>query len=312
VNKKLIFAVFGNPILHSKSPQIFNNVFVEENVNAFYTRIWTDNGHDIVDTMQKLALAGANITSPFKESVLNCLDSVGGDASMIGSVNTIVIQGTKAIGYNTDSYGVVRAVEEAGFTITNRKCLVLGAGGAGKAAAWGLQNAGGTVYIANRNALKAERYASKIGCIAISLEKAEEIIDQFDLLISTILPEVNPFTFNKLPAKLTVLDANYKKSKVEELAKKSGCKIISGERWLLFQAELAYDFLLGYPPNLKLLEDGFQQRLRADKLTITTTHFTENLNIGIAKPDLIIPTGDKTDADIQQIIHEESIKAFGS
>ncbi|HUX54423.1 MAG TPA: hypothetical protein VMV56_08430 [Williamwhitmania sp.] len=311
MSKKLIFAVFGNPVLHSKSPQMFNHVFAKEKVDAFYTRVWLDDGHDVVDTMRQLGLSGANITSPFKEVVLNCLDSVGEEAASIGSVNTIVIQGIKAIGYNTDCYGVVRAVEEAGFTIANRKCLVLGAGGAGKAAAWGLQKAGGKVYIANHTALKAERFASKIGCSAISMAKAEEMIGQFDLLVSTLLPDVNPFSLKSLPTTLTVLDANYKASKVAEMATTSGCKVILGERWLVHQAELAYNFFLGDPPPLSMLEAGFREELNADRIVISTPDFSEILNIGALKPDLIIPVGDKTDLDIQQIIHEESNKAFG-
>lgn len=311
MSKKLIFAVFGNPVLHSKSPQMFNNAFAHEKIDAFYTRVLVDDGHEVVDVIRHLGISGANVTSPFKEVMLTCLDSVGEEAAIIGSVNTIVVQGTKAIGYNTDSYGVVRAVEEANFSIPNSRCLVLGAGGAGKAAAWGLQKAGGKVYLANRSKLKAEKSAAKIGCSAISLTEAEKMIDQFDLLISALLPEANPFSLEKLPSRLTVLDANYKKSKVAELAAASGCKLISGERWLVHQAELAYNFFIGDPPSIALLEEGFQQTLNPDSIVVSTPDFSTNLNIGQIKPDLIIPVGDKTDLDIQEIIHEEKNKAFG-
>ena len=83
------FAVFGNPILHSKSPQLFNSVFSEFGMNAFYTRIRPQSASDIIDIIRTMPLAGANITAPFKEDMVKFVDVVSLDAEEIGALTPL-------------------------------------------------------------------------------------------------------------------------------------------------------------------------------------------------------------------------------
>ena len=101
---------FWKPILHSRSPQLFNAVFVHENINALYTRIQATNGKEVVDIIKKHKISGANITTPFKETVLEYVDSISDEARQIGGINVIINSNGALSGHNTDhrSYNVIR------------------------------------------------------------------------------------------------------------------------------------------------------------------------------------------------------------
>ena len=96
------YAVFGNPIAHSFSPQIYKKLFSNNNFPASYTRILTDTPQKIIHFINVFNLSGANITFPFKQSIIPLLDSIADDAKEIQSVNTIVNQNGKLLGFNTD------------------------------------------------------------------------------------------------------------------------------------------------------------------------------------------------------------------
>ncbi len=307
-----LLAVFGKPVLHSKSPQIFNTLFSKSNIDAFYTRFRVESGHEVVDAIRNFGIAGANITTPFKEAVLMCLNSVSNEVMTIGSINTIVFKDGKTIGYNTDYYGVTKAIEDSGVKIKGKSAVVLGAGGAGKAAAYGLAKEGASVTIVNRSLLKAEKAAKKLGCNFAPMEQLAMLLKTTDVLVSTILPEVNPLVGITLPSTLAVLDANYRTSAVAAQATAQGCTIIPGERWLLRQAELAYFHFFGDWPNIETME---QALLNAKPANPNLLHCVEPENksmITSEKSELVIPVDDKTEMELVDILDEERSKAFGN
>lgn len=311
-NKEQLFAVFGKPVLHSKSPQMFNALFAQANINGFYTRFRVESGPEVVDAIRNFGLNGANVTTPFKEELLMCLNSVSEEVMAIGSVNTIVYKGGKTIGYNTDYYGVIKAIEDAGISIKGKSAVVLGAGGAGKAAAYGLVSAGASVTIVNRTIRKAEKAAARLKCSIAAIEDLPTLLKSTEILVSTILPEANPLDGITLPKNLAVFDANYRTSAVAAQAKSQGCKIIPGERWLLRQAELAYFHFLGSWPDIAIMEKALADAKPAEPQKL---HFIEMENqnlIETRRPDLVIPADGKTEMELDDILNEERSKAFGS
>ena len=188
---KKLFAVFGNPVLHSKSPMLYNSLFSKIHIDAYYTRIRVDKCEEVVRAIRSLEIIGANITTPFKECLLPLLDSLSPEAEQIGAVNTIQNDNGFLKGFNTDYLGVSKSIEEAGISIFGKRCLVLGAGGASRAAVFGLMSSGGEVFITNRTHSKAEDISNQMGCNVIPLDEIKEIIPTIDIVVSTLLPDVS-------------------------------------------------------------------------------------------------------------------------
>lgn len=245
--KTAIFAVTGNPVLHSKSPAFFNAAFQELSIDAVYTRLAAWSARDIVEGIRAIGLAGVNITSPFKEEIIPFLDETDGDAQHIGAVNTVVAKDGKLTGCNTDHLGVCHAFLRNGISLFGKKAVVLGAGGAAKAAVFGLTQEGARVVICNRTLNKALQMALDFGCRAVPLGSLEDELRDADILVAC-LPYlegriVNP---SALTQRLTVLDANYgTESHLSQDARLRGCNVIDGREWLLFQGVESFIRLTG-------------------------------------------------------------------
>lgn len=305
-----LFAVFGNPILHSKSPQLFNTVFSEVGMDALYSRIRPQSAADIIEIIRAMPIAGANITAPYKKEVFDLVDVVSLDAEEIGAINTIVNSDGRLIGYNTDHYGVSQSLKEAGIDLLNSSCLVLGGGGAARSAVYGLMSKGAKVFICNRTISKAEEIANDFGCTLMNWKEFDSSIT-FDVVISTIVPEAIPCFMNTIRFN-HLFDASYKPSMVYQIAQMKGAKIISGERWLLHQAIEAFKLFIGDIPPLHIIETGLQKKLTKENLSVLNYPNSSVQEIIDKKADLIISTKGLNDAAVKEILDEETRKAFGS
>jgi shikimate dehydrogenase len=199
---------------------MFNAVFEKQagldgTVNR-YIRLAAATPEEAIYLFRQLKLKGMNVTAPFKDDIRPLLDMVDAAAERIGGVNTIVWENKGLMGYNTDFTGVVESLKQAGIPVEGKQYLVLGAGGAGRAAAYGLTREGAKVVILNRTYAKA-------------VEAANTLSANIDFI-----PE--PW----LPPGLVVFDANYKRSVLSQRAEKRGCTVIKGEQWLLNQAVPAF------------------------------------------------------------------------
>lgn len=307
---KKLFAVFGNPVLHSKSPQIFNPAFEEISINACYIRIRPQSAEDICRLMKAMPVSGASITSPFKEEIFNYLDNVSVDAKRIGAVNTVVNFNGKLNGYNTDHAGVTESLQEAGISLKNSKCLVLGGGGAARAAVYGLINRGAEVCICNRTLRKAKAIADDFGCEIIDWDNFNKDI-KFDVVISAVLPEAVPpflesFRFEYL------LDASYKKSRVSEVSKRMGVKIIPGERWLIQQAAEAFKLFLQVSPSIEAMERDLDKVKNKEDISILSYSLDSPVTIEGRNFDMLVSSRGLDALQEKTIIDEEISKAFGS
>jgi len=150
-----VYSVLGWPVAHSRSPAMHNAAFAALGVDATYVRfpVAPDALADALRGLRALGIAGANVTIPHKSAVLPLLDAVDDAARAIGAVNTIVRDADGRLrGTNTDAGGLVSALREAGARLDGANALVLGAGGAARAAVYGLAQAGASVSIAARRA----------------------------------------------------------------------------------------------------------------------------------------------------------------
>lgn len=280
---RTLFAVFGNPILHSKSPLIFNTVFQLLDINAHYTRVRIENVRELTTTIRNLNIYGSNITSPFKEEVIPHLDEVSEEAKAIGAVNLVINSNGKLKGYNTDYIGVVKAVEETGLQLKGRNALILGAGGAARAAAYALVSEGATLFISNRTKQKAEALAARFGGVAIPYKELKDVHREFAVTISALLPEVQFCWDCRCDL---FLDANYRSSKMARLARSKGLRVITGERWLIHQAMANFRLFYDHEPVMQHFEKGFAKELDPGKIKIGIVG-VDDMNSAVAY-DLIV------------------------
>ncbi len=165
-----IYGVFGKPVTGSKSPLMLNTAFREAEVDAVYLPLETDSPNDLFAAMHGLPLAGASVTMPLKEAILEHLDELDPLAKKIGAANTLVRRqdGTVA-GYNTDAAGILEPLSLQ-TELKDDAVLILGAGGAARAAIFALQGKVAHLAVVNRNHERAEQLAKAAGVQAIRLE----------------------------------------------------------------------------------------------------------------------------------------------
>src|SRR6185436_18645924 len=141
-----VYGVFGWPVAHSRSPAMHNAAFAALGLDAVYVPFAVPSNKlaRAIEAASALDVAGINVTLPHKSAIMPLLARVEPVAQAIGAVNTVVRDGARLIGTNTDAEGLARALREAGVELTAARVVVLGAGGAARAAVVGLGQAGAT------------------------------------------------------------------------------------------------------------------------------------------------------------------------
>ena len=142
------FTIYGNPVIHSKSPQMHNAGFRHIHIESNYNKTLIEEGKDLKTNFIQNNIKGANITVPHKEVAFKEADEVIGLAKKIGAVNTYINNDGKVTAYNTDAPGFMKAIEEFGKI---KHAIILGAGGTAKAIAVAFNEAGIKTTVLNRS-----------------------------------------------------------------------------------------------------------------------------------------------------------------
>ncbi len=258
-----VYGILGWPVAHSRSPAMQEAAFRALGIDAVYVPfpVRPERLADAVAGLRALGIAGANVTLPHKEAVIALLDEVEPDARAIGAVNTIVRSGDRLLGANTDAPGLVRALAEAGFEPKGTRAVVLGAGGAARAAVVGLARAGAAlVTVAARRLDRAEALAEELAPVsggtalaAADLARLGEAFAQADLVVQATSAtlegraEAEAFAaslpLDALPAQATVNDLVYepRETAVLRRARARGLCTVDGLGMLLHQGAIAFE-----------------------------------------------------------------------
>lgn len=177
-----IVGVIGEPVTHSRSPQMHNAAFAKAGLDFIYVpfHVPVDAVADAINGFKAVNVIGINVTLPHKQSVIPFLTSISREAELIGAVNTLTFADGKIHGENTDAPGFLRALEETGVPIPiGEDVVVLGAGGSSRAIVVALVLAGvRSVIIANRTVSKAitlaEELTKKIGLLTDEANSLQE------------------------------------------------------------------------------------------------------------------------------------------
>jgi 3-dehydroquinate dehydratase/shikimate dehydrogenase len=247
-----VFGVAGNPISHSLSPLLHNAAFRREIVNAILIPLKTKSVQDLLTLALELPLAGCAITMPLKTEVLPHLANMDPLTSRIGACNTLRMGADgKLYGFNTDVAGIVRPLERR-LRLKGARVVVLGVGGAARAAVFGLVDQGAEVLVVNRtheHAVTLARHAK-----AKSLKHELLAKQHFDVMINATpcgmagTKQALPIAENELNASL-VFDMVYNplETPLLKLAKSRGIPIISGMEMFVQQGARQFEIWTGKP-----------------------------------------------------------------
>ena len=269
------FAVIGDPIDHSLSPNIHSAAFRELNLDASYIgyRIPKGELEGGIEGLKKIKIDGFNITIPHKIEMIKYLDKIDESCSIIGAVNTVTNNQGVLKGYNTDMNGFLEPLKKRNITIQNSKVLLVGAGGAARAIVAGIaKEKARSIDITNRtieNANNLSEFAKKMGLSANA--KKIELVDtakkNYDIIINAtsigLEDEPSPISFEGINEKTTVYDIVYTPMNTDFIkkAKAKNATIIYGYEMLLGQAvrafEIWHEMKAPYNAMKKALLGGF-------------------------------------------------------
>jgi shikimate dehydrogenase len=271
--------LIGDPVERSPSPAMHNAAFKALGLNSIYIALPIPKPMlaKAVDGIRALSISGFNVTVPHKIAIVDMLDKLEESAKLVGAVNTVKNVGGKLVGFNTDGDGALRALEQTAGTLKGKKVVLLGAGGAARAIAFSLANAGAEISIANRTVSKARTLSKEIErklgvsvkSLGLSRPELTKAISGADVLINATTvgmhPKVNQtlVTADMMHRGLVVNDIVYKPPETRLLreAKLAGAKTVGGLGMLVHQGALSFEIWTGRRAPIKVMEDAVRREL---------------------------------------------------
>ena len=280
--KTKVCGIMANPVEHSYSPMMQNFFGERTGVNFAYVPLKVEPGmvEEAVKGAYAMNLAGMNVTVPYKQQVIPYLKEVDEGAAAIGAVNTLVRIPGGYRGYNTDAPGLYRAMEEAGIPVEGEDCILLGAGGAAKAAAWTLGSHGArAVYILNRSGERAEALAAEMNSRfggerfrALALADYRQIPDGSYLCVQSTSVGMAPDTegiliddeafYRKIHTGFDLVYTPFTTAFMRAV-ERAGGRAVNGLSMLIYQGVIAYEL---WNPGVKVdreTADAVRRRMRA-------------------------------------------------
>ena len=296
--KTKILAVIGDPIEHSMSPTMHNAAIKELEIDYVYIafHIKNENLKAACEGFKAMDIKGINVTIPHKVSIMEFLDEIDPIAQGIGAINTIKNDNGRLMARNTDGQGALMSLEDAGFNPKNKKCIILGAGGASRAVAFMIGTKAKEVILTDlypeaaeslKNNLIAffsqKNLEDKLGykpepiirTIPLKGDIPKKELADTELLVNATPVGMHPKTDRspldgmdiKLNSNLFVFDCVYNplETKLLKDAKNVGCKTLEGINMLVNQGAAAFEWWTGQKPNSNLMKEAAIKKLNIKK-----------------------------------------------
>jgi len=241
-----LYAVIGNPVGHSLSPLMHNSAFSAVGHNGIYVAINVTDIGGAIQGLRALGFKGVSVTIPHKISVMDHLDEIDDMALKIGAVNTIINQNGKLCGFNSDHLGVVQALTEV-TSLKGKSVAIIGAGGAARAAGFGIASKAAKVTIVNRGTERGQSLAVELGTDFLPL--AEFNGSETDILINTTPVGMAPHE-QETPVKaaafrspMVVMDIVYNpiRTRLLQEAERAGCLTVNGVAMFVYQGVFQFE-----------------------------------------------------------------------
>ena len=277
-----LVGIIGYPIDYTLSPVIHNAAFRRLDMNWLYIPLRVPPGEvgQAIGGLRALGFRGANVTIPHKVDAVRFLDETRGEAGLLETVNTIVLENGKLIGYNTDVQGFKGFLRESGVGVRGASALLVGAGGASRAIALALAGEGASkLFIMNRTPERAWELAALLKRVTphseISIRtfdfEGSQVMSECDMVINCT-PLANaerdelPLDYNRFREGQWAMDLNYARRSTAFLEEASarGAKTASGEGMLIHQAAASFNLWTGKVPPLEEMRKALSKAMSGD------------------------------------------------
>lgn len=276
-----VYGVIADPVGHSLSPLIHNAVFQAAGLNKVYLpfRVPREDLAEFIGGAPRLGIKGLSVTIPHKEAVVELLTQADEAVRGIGAANTVVFDGDQRTGYNTDYRAAMDSLQaavgwpdDAETPLQGKTALVLGAGGVGRAIAYGLTRRGAKVILSDGEPERAAELAARLDCRAVDWAARHGL--EADLLCNCtpigMHPNVDesPFPKHRLRPHMVVFDAVYNPENTLLLkeARQRACKVVTGVEMFVRQAALQFKHFTGLDGPADLMRDVLKRATAAVKL----------------------------------------------
>jgi shikimate dehydrogenase len=291
VARSVLVGLIGAGIQASRSPALHEREAEAQGLRGIYKLIdldvlglAPDDAGELVTAAQRLGFAGLNITHPCKQTIIATLDALSPDAEGIGAVNTVVFDGKRRIGHNTDAYGFAESFRRGLAEARLDRVVQLGAGGAGAAVAHALLSLGtGTLSIVDLDSARAETLAARL-CRRFGEERARAEPDAAQAMSTTDgLVNATPIGMARYPGTpipaallkpgLWVADIVYTPLETALLAaaRRLGCRVLPGGGMAVFQAVEAFRLVTGIAPDAARMLRHFESMIAGDASAVAST-----------------------------------------
>jgi shikimate dehydrogenase len=279
--KTRVCGVIGDPIEHTLSPTIQNAAFNHLKLDFVFLafHVTAAELENAMRGMRGLGIHGLNVTMPHKSTIINHLDTVDSAVQFLGSANTILNKDGTLSGFNTDGVGALNTIRENGINLSDKKVLLLGAGGAAKAIAFSFAQEAGSICILNRAPEKAAVLADALNCVfgtkvmggALSSSAVQDNVQDADILVNATSVGMHPHVDQSLVAPqwlksdLAVMDIVYNpvETKLAKDAKAAGAKVISGVEMLIYQGAASFKIWTGKSAPIEVMRKAALTKLGA-------------------------------------------------
>ncbi|MDQ4073187.1 MAG: shikimate dehydrogenase [Thermoproteota archaeon] len=267
------FCIIGDPIDHSLSPLIHNSAFAALKLNYSYIafKVPCDELEGSIDSLRKIGIAGFNVTIPHKVNIIKFLDHLSPEARIAGAVNTVNNENGRLVGYNTDIYGIMAPLEKQKVDFNNLEILILGAGGACRAALVALsskKNGIKKINIVNRNQEKLEqvlKLGKDLGLNCFPMDYVNPVRLRENSLNSRLIinttsiglkNESSPLQKEWINKDALVFDIVYRPIFTDLLdkSKEIGAHIIFGYEMLLYQGARSFEIWTGINAPIDIMK----------------------------------------------------------
>ncbi len=240
------YGIVGYPLTWTLSPKMHNRAFSFLGIRAVFEAYPVQDVREAVRLIKDTPLEGASVTIPHKEAIIPHLDEVDEVSREIGAVNTVIRMGKTLHGANTDWEGFLKAIKEV-TALKGKEVLILGAGGAARAAAYAVKREGGSFTVASRTFRRAEKVAVDFGGRALPWE--ERGLWEGDIIVNATplgSKGERPLSGEVIKPHMVVMDMVYtpRKTPLLEAALERGARVVEGLRMLLFQGVKQFELWL--------------------------------------------------------------------
>ncbi|MCL5019583.1 MAG: shikimate dehydrogenase [Patescibacteria group bacterium] len=275
-----LYCVIGNPVEHSLSPALHNAAFQELGLNNVYIAFCVSDVESAIRGFRALGIQGVSVTIPHKVSVIPFLDEIDPIAKNIGAVNTIINNQGKLKGYNSDGYGALKALLDAGIDVHGKKLVILGSGGAARAIAFTLAMEAkldilSILGIENDQLIQlvkdiSNNTSTKVNGILMNSTGWKECLDRADVIIHCTPTGMHPHSEQSIiPQEMlrsgqVVFDIVYTPliTKLLQFAGQSGCITIRGIEMFINQAVFQFELWTGKSAPVAVMRNIVENHLQ--------------------------------------------------